>query len=70
MERVEEIEAAIERLPPEEFRRIVEWLHERDHERWDRKLDDDAAGGALEFLFEEAEREGAAGALIDWPGKQ
>jgi hypothetical protein len=53
VDRVEEIEAAIERLPPEEFRRIAQWLLERDQVRWDEELDADSAAGKLDFLFEE-----------------
>jgi hypothetical protein len=30
MDRVEEIEAAIASLPPEEFRRIAQWFYERE----------------------------------------
>lgn len=55
MDRVEEIEAAIDRLPPEEFRRIVEWLRERDNSAWDAQIDSDSASGKLDFLFDESE---------------
>jgi hypothetical protein len=67
MSRVEEIEDAIDRLPPEEFRRIVHWVTERDQERWDEQLDRDAASGKLEVLFEEAEKESKEGLLREWP---
>jgi len=53
MDRVEEIEAAIERLPPDEFRRIARWLLDRDQKRWDDQMDADSAAGKLDFLFEE-----------------
>jgi len=59
MDQVEEIEAAIERLPPDEFRRIARWLLERDQKRWDDQFDADSAAGKLDFLFEETAR--------DWP---
>ena len=36
MERVKEIEAAIDGLPPEEYRRIVQWLYVREGNRWRR----------------------------------
>jgi hypothetical protein len=67
MDRVEEIEAAIASLPPEEFRRIAHWFYERDQSLWDEQLDSDSASGKLDFLFEEAERESAQGLLGEWP---
>jgi hypothetical protein len=60
MDRVEEIEAAIDGLPPEEYRRIVQWLHVREEQRWDEQMDRDSSAGKLDFLFEEAESERAA----------
>lgn len=67
MDRVEEIEAAIDRLPREEFRRIADWLRERDQHQWDEQLDRDSASGRLDFLFEEAENESKQGLLREWP---
>ena len=67
MDRVEEIEAAIETLPPEEFRRIAQWFRERDQDQWDEQLDCDSASGKLDFLFEEAENESKKGLLREWP---
>ena len=70
MDRVEEIEAAIEGLPPEEYRRIVQWFHAREQERWDEQMDRDSSAGKLDFLFEEAESESAKGLLRDWPPRK
>jgi hypothetical protein len=67
MDRVEEIEAAIDGLPPEEYRRIVRWLRLREEQRWDEQLDHDSSGGKLDFLFDEAESESAKGLLREWP---
>lgn len=67
MDRVEEIEAAIDGLPPEEFRRIVRWFHEREQQQWDEQMDSDSATGKLDFLFEEAENESGEGLLREWP---
>lgn len=67
MGRVEEIEAAIEGLPPDEFRRIAQWFREREQSQWDERLDCDSAAGKLDFLFEEAERESKEGLLHPWP---
>jgi hypothetical protein len=70
MSRVEEIEAAIDSLPPEKYRRIVQWFRVREQERWDEQLDADSAAGRLDFLFDEAESESAKGLLREWPPKE
>jgi len=67
MSRVEEIEAAIECLSPEEYRRIVQWFRLREQRRWDEQVDADSATGKLDFLFDEAESESANGLLREWP---
>ena len=67
MTRVEEIEAAIDRLPPEEFRRLAEWLREREQTLWDQQMDSDSASGKLDFLFDEAEEDARKRALREWP---
>jgi hypothetical protein len=67
MDRVEEIEAAIDRLQPEEYRRVVEWIRAREQSPWDEQIDQDSFAGKLDFLFAEAENESAEGPLRDWP---
>jgi hypothetical protein len=67
MSRVEEIEAAIEGLPPEEYRRVVQWLLLREQRRWDDQLASDSSAGKLDFLFDEADSESAKGLLREWP---
>lgn len=67
MSRVEEIEAAILALPPQEYLSFVEWFREREHARWDEQMDLDFASGKMDFLFEEVDRESAQGILRDWP---
>jgi hypothetical protein len=67
MSRVEEIEAAIDGLSPDDYRRIVEWFRAREQRRWDDQVDADSSSGKLDFLFDEAERESAKGPLRDWP---
>jgi len=54
MSRVEEIEAAIDGLPPEECRRIVQWSRVREQRPWDEQTDADSLAGKLDFLFDEA----------------
>jgi hypothetical protein len=67
MSRVEEIQAAIDHLPPEELRRIVQWFRVREQERWDEQMDADSVSGKLDFLFDEAENESAKNLLRQWP---
>jgi hypothetical protein len=70
MSRVEEIEAAIDGLPLEEYRRVVEWFRVREERRWDRCLEADSSAGKLDFLFDEAESESAKGLLREWPSRK
>ena len=70
MDRVEEIEAAIRNLPPEDFRRIANWLRERDQSLWDQQLDSDSSGNRLDFLFQEIDAESQQGLLRNWPESQ
>ena len=67
MSTVEEIERAIEELPPDDVSKLTDWLIQRRNEQWDRQMDKDSASGKLDFLFEEADAERAAGKLRDWP---
>ena len=67
MSRVEEIEDAIDRLGPEEFRRIAGWVRKREQQSWDGQLDSNTSSGKLDFLFEEAEEESREGVVRDWP---
>lgn len=70
MDRVEEIEAAIQGLAPEEYQRLVEWFRARERSRWDEQMDRDSSAGKLDFLFEEAERESTQGLLREWPARE
>ena len=70
MSRVEEIEAAIDGLSPEEYRRIVQWFRVREQVRWDDQLDSDSTTGKLDFLFIEAESESHEGSLREWPPQE
>ena len=67
MDKVEEIETAIDSLPSAEFWRIAQWFRERQQKHWDEQMDHDSASGKLDFLFEEAEGEFAQGLLRRWP---
>ncbi|MGB7442067.1 MAG: hypothetical protein WA919_13430 [Coleofasciculaceae cyanobacterium] len=51
---IEQIEAAILKLPPDEFHQLLEWFFELDYQRWDEQLESDVAAGKLEALAQEA----------------
>ena len=70
MSTVEEIERAIEQLPPADLTALAAWLLKRDNDEWDRRMDEDSATGRLDFLFKEAAVESKAGELRDWPTSQ
>jgi hypothetical protein len=57
MDRVEEIRAAIEDLPPDYYRRIAQRFREVDQTRWDKHVDLDSSSGKLDFLFTKTESE-------------
>jgi hypothetical protein len=65
MSRVQEIEAAIAELSPEEFLRVAQWLNDREQARWDEQMDEDSAVGRLDFLFDEASRKPKKGCFLN-----
>ncbi len=65
MMQVEQLQRAIEALPPFEFSRLRQWFAEKDWERWDRQFEDDVAAGKLDFLWEEAMAAKQQGKLQD-----
>jgi hypothetical protein len=67
MGRVEEIKAAIDGLPADEYQRIVQWFRVREERRWDDQLYADSSAGKLDFLFDEADTESAKDLLREWP---
>lgn len=55
MTQIEAIQAEIEALSSEDFARLREWIAERDWQRWDKQIEQDASEGKLDFLKEEAQ---------------
>lgn len=55
-----EIKSAVRELPPAELAELAAFISEQDNAAWDKQMEQDAASGKLDFLFEEAERERAA----------
>jgi hypothetical protein len=64
-----EIMSAVDGLSAEELTELAAFIRERDNAAWDKQIEADAASGKLDFLFDEAEKERASGALRDWPAK-
>jgi hypothetical protein len=65
MTQVEQIQAEIETLPREDFKRLREWFAEKDWLLWDKQLEIDVAEGKLDFLLEEAIAAKSQGTLQD-----
>lgn len=61
MSTIEQIEAAILTLPPEQFQQLRQWILDIDYQRWDEQLEQDIADGKLDALAEEALAEFKAG---------
>jgi hypothetical protein len=54
MTRVETIVAEVRSLSQEEFEELREWILEKDWQRWDHQIEEDAAAGKLDKVFEKA----------------
>lgn len=65
-----EIKNAVRELSPKELAELAAFILKQDNAAWTRQMGDDAAAGKLDFLFDEADRERAAGQLRDWPDKE
>ena len=65
-----EIKTAVGELSPKELAELAAFILKQDNGAWTRQIEDDAAAGKLDFLFEEADHERTAGQLRDWPEKE
>jgi hypothetical protein len=54
---VEDIEKAVERLPPEKLAKFRAWFEQFEAARFDQKIERDAHSGKFDGLAEEALRE-------------
>jgi len=54
MSTVEEIESAIQKLPRDQFYRLLAWLRAKYEDEWDRQIEEDAKAGRFENLAAEA----------------
>jgi hypothetical protein len=65
MTKLKELEMAIASLPEDEYRRFRRWFLDRDWEKWDKQIEEDAESGKLDFLVDEALEAKNAGRLKD-----
>jgi hypothetical protein len=58
MSTVQQIEAAIQKLPRDEFWKLAKWFDDQRNEVWDREIEQDAQpGGRLDKLARQALKE-------------
>ena len=67
MSTVEEIKAAIKRLPREKRARLADWVLERVEKDWDCQIAADIRAGKLDAVIHEVERDARAGDLRGTP---
>ena len=58
---VQELEAAVTRLSPEELARFSQWMEEYVAEQWDRQIEADILAGRFDAAGKRAEAEFEAG---------
>ncbi|MBI4024441.1 MAG: hypothetical protein HY360_05635 [Verrucomicrobia bacterium] len=68
MSTLEEIEKAIEKLPPEEFSKFSMWFDVHRDDEWDRQIRADAMAGRLDKLLAQVDYDMDAGRLTNFPG--
>ena len=61
MTKLELLEEEIKKLSPGELAQLRDWLLELDAQQWDRQIDQDAASGKLDKLFEKSLADHRAG---------
>jgi len=70
MSTVQEIEAAIERLPREELFQITDWISSKFGDAWDRQIEEDIKAGRLDDLAQQALAEFRAGKTTPFPSDE
>ncbi len=53
-ERLEDIKAAIQKLPAQEFRTLALWIADYEQKRWDGEIEQDLKSGRLDKLIKSA----------------
>jgi hypothetical protein len=54
MSTIEQIEAAILKLPASDYHKLVQWLLDLDYQRWSQQIEQDILSGKLDILAKEA----------------
>ncbi|MCE0521675.1 MAG: hypothetical protein LV480_02050 [Methylacidiphilales bacterium] len=67
MSTVEQIEAAIQKLPRNDFFRLHEWMRDRFDDEWDKQIEENARSGRLDAVAQEALAEYRAGKSTPFP---
>jgi hypothetical protein len=67
MSTVQEIESAIEHLPPAELSQLAQWFDTYLEKAWDARIEADAKAGKFAKFKEEIARARANGELLDFP---
>jgi hypothetical protein len=62
-----EIKTAVRQLSPRELAELSAFVLEQNNAAWGEQIEQDAASGKLDFLFQEADQERQAGKLREWP---
>jgi hypothetical protein len=65
MSTIQEIEAAVSQLSPQELVAFRAWFAQFDAAAWDRQFEEDAAAGRLDALADEALQDLHAGRCTD-----
>lgn len=63
MPNLNEIEAQVAALPPEEFDKFRQWFEEFQADLWDQQIEADSLAGRLDALVDQAKRDEADGKL-------
>ena len=58
---VQELEAAVARLEPDDLARFAKWFEDYQADEWDRQFESDVAAGRLDALGRQADDEFEAG---------
>ncbi len=67
MQTLHEIEGAIEKLHPDDVRKLMRWLGERAADAWDAQIESDAREGRLDSLLAEADAAIAESRVAEMP---
>ena len=65
-----EIKSAVRELSPKELAELTAFISEQDNAVWREQMEQDAASGKLDFLFQDADKERQADKLRDWSEKE